>query len=83
MKDEHMTDDEGGFDWTDAVVPQQYAIAVYLNGSCDIVIRRQADWPHENDDVCIVIGRHHVRDVIEALERALRETSPPTGAKEC
>ena len=63
------------FDWSapDVIaVKRQDAIAVYTNPNNDIVIREQR-WP--DDDIWIVISRRNVRSVIEAIERAFRESS--------
>lgn len=65
------------FNWTSqedsVVIPRQDAIAVYSNPQGGIVIRREADFPSEDEDVFIVIDRKHARAVIEAIERELRE----------
>lgn len=70
------------FDWQkgkDAVVvPRQEAVAVYINDAKDIVIRREKEWPIEQDDVFIVIPRVSARRFIEALERVLREGTTPS-----
>jgi hypothetical protein len=69
-----MTDD---FDWSDrdcVVVKSQDAVAVYANNDGDLVIRRERSW-NEEDDTLIVISRQHVRRIIEAMERVLKETS--------
>jgi len=63
------------YDWSGenpaVVIARQDAVAVYLNPDNDIVVRRQADWPDEDDDVFIVIPRSAARRFIEALERLL------------
>jgi len=66
---------EERYDWTSenpsVVIQRQDAVAVYLNPDNDIVIRRQADWPDEDDDAFVVIPRAAARRFIEALERLL------------
>lgn len=70
------------FDWRkdkDAVVvPRQEAVAVYINDAKDIVIRREKEWPMEQDDVFIVIPRVSARRFVEALEHVLREGTTPS-----
>jgi hypothetical protein len=63
------------FNWNDTksvVVRQQDAVAVYANPEDDLVIRRRQAWDEE-DDVFIIISRQHVRTVIAAMERVLKE----------
>lgn len=66
---------EERYDWTSenpsVVIQRQEAVAVYLNPDNDIVIRRQADWPDEDDDAFVVIPRAAARRFIEALKRLL------------
>jgi hypothetical protein len=50
------------FDWNnldpdEKVQSSVQAVAVYLNPANDIVIRQQADWPHENEDAIIVLSK--------------------------
>ena len=68
-----MSDEK--FNWSgedpEVVIARQDAVAVYLNPDNDIVIRRQADWPDEDEDAFIVIPRSAARRFIEAIERLL------------
>jgi hypothetical protein len=63
------------FDWNDQAgiaVGQQDAIAVYANDNGDLVLRRQKDWNEEEDNV-IVVAAAYVHQLIEAMERTLKE----------
>ena len=51
---------------------QQDAIAVYANDNGDLVIRRQKDW-NEEEDSAIAVAPAHVRQLIDAMERTLKE----------
>ena len=51
---------------------QQDAIAVYANDNGDLVLRRQKDWNEEEDSV-IVVAPAFARQLIEAMERTLKE----------
>lgn len=68
-----MSDEK--FNWSaenpQVVIAKQDAVAIYLNPDNDIVIRREADWPDEDEDAFIVIPRFAARRFIEALERLL------------
>ena len=65
------------FDWysadnkDDIVVPSVQAIAVYMNGNADIVIRQQD--PMGDEDSIIVIPRSQAK----ALAKAITETAKP------
>jgi hypothetical protein len=70
-----VANDGINFDWNDQAgiaVGQQDAIAVYANDNGDLVLRRQKDWKEEEDSV-IVVAPAYVRQLIEAMERALKE----------
>jgi hypothetical protein len=45
---------------------------VYANDNGDLVLRRQKDWNDEEDSV-IVVAPAYVRQLIEAMERTLKE----------
>jgi hypothetical protein len=61
------------FDWIDSaedvVVPEQAAIAVYLNPKGDVVIR-QAGQYHPDEDNWIVVAPDHAPRVAEAILEA-------------
>lgn len=70
-----VADDDINFDWNDqagVAVGQQDAIAVYANDNGDLVLRRQKDWNEEEDSV-IAVAPAYVRQLIEAMERTLKE----------
>jgi hypothetical protein len=58
------------FNWekNEAVVlQQQHRTAIHFNTRGDIVIRQEADWPHEESDPFLVIGAQNLRRVIARL----------------
>jgi hypothetical protein len=62
-----MSDD---WDWsvdTNIVQRAQMDLAVYTNNFDQIVIRERRDWPHEEDDKWIVIGRENAVAVAKAI----------------
>jgi hypothetical protein len=70
-----VANDGINFDWNDQAgiaVSQQDAIAVHANDNGDLVLRRQKDWNEEEDSV-IVVAPAYVRQLIEAMERILKE----------
>jgi hypothetical protein len=70
-----VANDGINFDWNDQAgiaVGQQDAIAVYANDNGDLVLRRQKDWNEEEDSV-IVVAPAFARQLIEAMERTLKE----------
>jgi hypothetical protein len=74
-RERRVANDGINFDWNDQAgiaVGQQDAIAVYANDNGDLVLRRQKDWNEEEDSV-IVIAPAYVRQLIEAMERTLKE----------
>ena len=58
------------FDWIempdDVVVPEQAAIAVYINRDGEVVIR-QAGQYHPDEDSCIVVAPAHARRLADAI----------------
>jgi hypothetical protein len=66
------------FDWLhddSVVLRQQDSVAVYENPAGDLVIRREAA-SYENEDVCVVINRHHVLPVVDAMLRVAGLATP-------
>lgn len=63
------------FDWIDSaedvVVPEQAAIAVYLNPRGDVVIRQQAQY-HPDEDTWIVVAPDRAQAVADAIVEAAR-----------
>lgn len=60
------------FDWNslgkdERVVKPSQEVAVYLNGSGDVVIRQKADWPHEEEDSVIIIPYERIDVMIKRL----------------
>lgn len=82
-QESRAADDTGGFDWNDdyapVVIQDQARIACYWNPRCQIVLRREADWPHEEEDAVMVINAESIGALIfdlsikamEACERGL------------
>jgi len=67
------------FNWygneADIVIPEQAAIAVYLNPRGDIVIRQRAEWCEEHDTV-IVLAPAHASTLARAILDAAGEGGP-------
>ena len=61
------------YDWAnssdDIVFPSAAAVAVYLNGDGDLVIRQQRD-PYEDEDSVVIVPR----DKVPALIRKISST---------
>jgi hypothetical protein len=58
-------------------IPEQLAIACYLNPSGDIVIRQRAD-AYEDQDAIVLVAPIHARTLATAILRLLGETLPVT-----
>lgn len=67
MSDDHSWDDDEG-----VVIKPQLGIAVYCNGSGEIVIRQQSG-SRDDDDPFVYFPREHVKKIIAALRRAAAE----------
>jgi hypothetical protein len=66
-----------GFDWvnTETVFGSARAVAVYLDASCNVVIRQEAGALDGSDSV-VVIPHDRVNEVIDALEILRQKVSP-------
>jgi hypothetical protein len=65
-----LTDDWRDFDWRDddsIILRAQNAIAIYINGQGALVIRRQQDWPNEDEDTIIVISPDNIMPFVDRL----------------
>lgn len=91
-----MSTSWGDFDDADIVVHTRVdlAIAVYTNAAGEVVVRQQADWPHEDEDHVVLFAREHVQAIARAIlaeagivdapnPRQIAGTGEPTPAKLC
>jgi hypothetical protein len=67
------------FDWTDTdflVCDEQEPIAAYRNANGDLVLRRKANWPHEEEDSIIIVAKRNIDSFVDRLTDALGFVGP-------
>jgi hypothetical protein len=64
----YLMGSRGDWNKTKSVVcEQQDAVAIYFNSTGALVIRQQADWPHQEDDSIIIIAEHNIDHFLDRL----------------